>query len=52
MGKKKKKKKLFITCRKNCGNTQAYMGVCLNCGSDIIGFYAVKTKRPKTYKII
>ena len=49
---KKKKKRLIITCIKNCGNTHVYMGVCLNCGSEIVGFYAKKSKQPKIYKVI
>ena len=40
---KKKKKRLIITCIKNCGNTHVYRGVCLNCGSSLIGYY-VKIK--------
>ena len=37
------KEKFIIDCEKHCGNTQAYYGICLNCGSSLIGYY-VKIK--------
>ena len=27
--------------------SKAYYGICLNCGSEIVGFYAVKTKQQR-----